>query len=751
MWRVPLLITSVMLIIGLMGITPESRVDTAFEIYFEDDDPDLVAYQTITEEFSREANVVLLLRNRDRSELGVSTYEAAQKLTEIALHDPDVERVGSPTEFEILLTEGTDLITQRVIPDSGPWDATEVSNILRNDPDALGRVISRDATILAISARFYSKPEGTEGLVAASERYRSVAAQLEQQFPEIQILVSGLIPLEATLYEIMVADSLVLVPILSVIVVVAMGFLVGTAVGVIATLLVAGLSALCCLMVIPIMGFAFNDVNVAAILVVITIASADCIHVLMRYFVENRTRTKGVSKKEAVVHALEHVLAPISLTTITTMIGFALFWFAESPPIKQFGLVSAIGVGFALMFTVSVFVPFLSFFPPRRDSVPNIHGAIAATLFWIESRLQSPVMWRAAIVLCCSVGIFAFFNTIDDDIVEYVSEKTEVREAVIISEGQLHGMQFLDIVIRAPKGTLVLSPDITNSSEALVDWLHEHDAVTGVDSLVSQLRRVQAAIDGRDVTDVTLPNTERGLSELLFLLEIVSKPGALESTVNFVRTETKIRVFVGDETASGLLALDTQIKEHAQIVGLTDVADVATTGPTLMFAFLGTKNIVSVLYGTFVFLAVVTIILGLALRSAKLALLSIVPNIFPILLVFGVWYFVNGSLNLAGVTTITAILGLIVDDTIHIMWNYVKSRKSTRATNEALFINLAPALTTTSICFTLGFATLVFSSFAPTQTMGLLVALTIASAYFFDLIMLPRLLKLTDQERTKIV
>ena len=95
----------------------------------------------------------------------------------------------------------------------------------------------------------------------------------------------------------------------------------------------------------------------------------------------------------------------------------------------------------------------------------------------------------------------------------------------------------------------------------MVDWLHEHDAVTGVDSLVSQLRRVQAAIDGSGVADVELPNTERGLSELLFLLEIVSKPGALESTVNFVRTETKVRAFVGDETASELLALDAQIKD----------------------------------------------------------------------------------------------------------------------------------------------------------------------------------------------
>lgn len=743
-WRYACIAISACIVAALVAITPDARVETEFEIYFEPDDPDLLAFQAITQEFPRETNVVLLVRSGSDQPLNADAYNVAKAITDFARADPDVDRVASATEFELLRTNGDEIITQRVVPDQPPYDAGLITNVLLNDPDAVGRVISKDGRFLAIAARFFEKPRDAAGLVDTTERYRTLVHELEASHPDIDILLSGLIPLEATLYEIMVSDSAKLVPLLFSVVVVLMIVFIGSAVGILGTFLVAILSALCTLIAIPLLGFGFNDVNVSAVLVVVTIASADCIHVLVRFFAEKRGGGTCSGPREVIAAAVAHVLPPISLTTLTTMIGFGLFWFADAPPIKQFGVASAIGVGFAFLFTLSVFVPLLAIFPPQRSAVPPIHELIGNTLSRIELRLQNRVAWRAAVLLCLGVGAFSLGNQIDDDIVEYVSDRTDVRTAVNISQGQLNGLQFIDIVLAAPSDGSILQPRTMQAIEDLTYWLQDQPVIAGVDSLASQLQRVQAAIDGQPASDAELPSTEKGLSELLFLLEIVSKPGALNDTVNFVRTQTKLRAYVGDESARSLLQLDQQIKQKVASLELPDDVTLTTTGPTLMFAFLGQKNIISVLWGTLTFLVVVTLVLSVAFRSWRMGALSIVPNLFPVLLVFGIWYFANGTLNLAGITTITAILGLVVDDTIHIMWNYQRADAADRASGKAIFVDLAPALTTTSTCFTLGFAILLLSAFTPTQTMGALVALAIACAYLFDLIMLPRLLAATD-------
>ena len=743
-WRYVCILLSSCFVAALVALTPDAKVETDFEIYFESDDPDLVAFQAITEDFPRETNVVLLVRSLSGQTLNADAYRVAKAITDFASADPDVDRVASATEFELLRTENDDIITQRVVPDQQPYDADTITQALLNDPDAVGRVISKDGRFLAIAARFFKKPGNAAGLVDATERYRTFAQELEATHPGIDVLVSGLIPLEATLYEIMISDSAKLVPLLFAVVIALMIVFIGSAVGILGTLLVATVSALCSLIAIPWLGFGFNDVNVSAVLVVVTIASADCIHVLVRFFAERRKSGTGDDPHGLIVSAITHVLPPIGLTTLTTMIGFGLFRFAEAPPIKQFGVVSAIGVGFAFLFTLCVFVPLLAIFPPQRSTVPRIHNLVGNTLTRIKDRLKSRAAWRAAILLCLGVGAFSLGNQIDDDIVEYVSDKTDVRTAVNLSQGQLNGLQFIDIVLATPSDDSILQPRIMQAIEDLSDWLHTQPVVTGVDSLTSQLKRVQAAIDGQPASVTELPHTENGLSEILFLLEIVSKPGALNDTVNFVRTQTKLRAYVGDESARTLLQLDQKIKEKVSTLDLPGSVKLTTTGPTLMFALLGQKNIVSVLWGTLTFLAVVTLVLSAAFRSWRMGVLSIVPNLFPVLLVFGIWYFVNGTLNLAGITVITAILGLVVDDTIHIMWNYQRADAADKASGKAIFVDLAPALTTTSACFSLGFAILLFSAFTPTQTMGALVALAIACAYLFDLIMLPRLLAATD-------
>jgi hypothetical protein len=170
------------------------------------------------------------------------------------------------------------------------------------------------------------------------------------------------------------------------------------------------------------------------------------------------------------------------------------------------------------------------------------------------------------------------------------------------------------------------------------------------------------------------------------------------------------------------------------------------TGPSIMFANIGKRNIESMLIGTTLALIGISIILIFAFRSLKIGLLSLVPNLIPAAMGFGIWGLMVGQVGLSLSVVTGMTLGIIVDDTVHLLSKYLRARRENNAdTFEAVrysLVTVGPALLITSIILVLGFLVLTFSNFYFNSSMGLLTAIIIAMALIADfLFFLPLLMK----------
>ncbi len=171
-----------------------------------------------------------------------------------------------------------------------------------------------------------------------------------------------------------------------------------------------------------------------------------------------------------------------------------------------------------------------------------------------------------------------------------------------------------------------------------------------------------------------------------------------------------------------------------------------------MFAYISKRNIDSMLRGNAIAIILIAVIMALALRSFGMGALSILPNAVPILMAFGLWALMVGQVGMASATVTATALGIVVDDTVHLLTKYLRGRREKGFNAEDAiryaFRTVGPAILTTTLILTTGFAILAASTFKINAEMGLLTAMAIALALVFDFLFLPALLML-GKDRTE--
>jgi predicted RND superfamily exporter protein len=172
-----------------------------------------------------------------------------------------------------------------------------------------------------------------------------------------------------------------------------------------------------------------------------------------------------------------------------------------------------------------------------------------------------------------------------------------------------------------------------------------------------------------------------------------------------------------------------------------------------MFAHIGQRNITSMLIGTTLALILISILLGFALKSWRFGLISLLPNLAPAAIAFGLWGILSAQVGLGLSVVIGMTLGIVVDDTVHFLSKYIHARREKNATAEQAvhyaFDNVGRALWITTFVLVAGFTVLAQSSFKMNADMGFLTALTIFIALVVDFLFLPPLLILLDKSKHK--
>ncbi|MEM6679298.1 MAG: outer membrane lipoprotein-sorting protein, partial [Pseudomonadota bacterium] len=525
----------------------------------------------------------------------------------------------------------------------------------------------------------------------------------------------------------------------------------------IAVLFLITLSALTGLGAAGWIGFRLNSVTVLAPLYIMTLAVASAVHILSAC---RAAMPDSPDRREWVRRALEEHSSAIIIACVTTAIGFFSLNFSISPPFRQLGNIVGIGVLAALVYTLFLLPALITLFPMRRqagaEAEPRAMMGLANFVVG-NRRVVAPVM--LGVVGVSVIGMSQL--VLEDDFIRYFDERYEFRQDTDFVENRLTGVNELAFVLPAGVPQGINDPAYLAEHETFADWLRTQPEVTHVGTLTDTIKRLTMNMNEDDPSFFRLPETEEAAAQYLFLYELSLGYGRdLTDQINIDKSAMRLNVTLANKTTAEMREITLRagqwLAENAPLIQAAWVADnpdrplVTPTGVVHVFNLISYRDVRAMLTGTALALVLISGVIMIALRSVRIGIVSLVPNLVPAAMAFGIWGYSVGAVTLAIAVVLAATLGIVVDDTVHFLSKYEKGRRAGMSPEDAVrhaFTRVGNALAITSVGLVAGFAVLAFSGFAVNGDMAKLTAITITVALIADFLLLPCLLIFLDKRR----
>ena len=339
---------------------------------------------------------------------------------------------------------------------------------------------------------------------------------------------------------------------------------------------------------------------------------------------------------------------------------------------------------------------------------------------------------------------------LEDDFLRYFDESYETRQATDLYETELGGLNVLEYSVDTGEENGINSVAYLKKLDDFSTFLRAQPEVSHIRSLSDTIKRLNMNMNGDDPAFYQIPESDEEASQFLFLYELSLGYGMdLTDQINVDRSSTRVSAFVGYATTRQLIALDDKIQFWFD----TNAPELKSpvTGQTHVYTMISARDVPSMLQGTTLALVFISFVIFLVLRNLKLGIVSLVPNLLPAMMGFGLWGYMVGNVTLAVSIVVAMTLGIVVDDTVHFMLKYANARKRGESAEDSVryaFKSVGMALTVTSLGLVIGFAILGQSGFAVNRDMARLTAITLSFALFVDFLFLPPLLIFLDRMKT---
>ena len=742
------LLISILLVLSTAYGTKNLIFKGDYKVFFSEENPQLTAFESVQEIYSKSDNVAFILEPTNGDIFTKENLAAVYWLTTESWQVPYSTRVDSISNFQYTVAEEDDLIVEDLVLDPDTLTAADMpklKEIATNDPLLLNKIVSKSGHVTIVNVT--NQLPGVDPITEVPEvagKIREIKAQFEEKFPNINVQLSGMVMMNNTFTETSMSDSSTLVPAMFGVVLLIMVLLLRSFSGTFATLVVIMFSIAGTMGAVGWFGFYLTGPSVSAPTMIMTLAVADCIHILTSYYYEMR---QGTAKKEALQESLRVNFKPILLTSITTAIGFMSMNFSDSPPFRDLGNMVAIGVMLAFVFSITVFPALLMLLPVKASKIsPERNYGIMEKFaeFVVEKR---KVLLPTTAVIIVALASFLPQNKLDDNFVEYFDTTVPFRIATDFMEENLSGFSSIEISIDSRVSGGINDPKFLNTVSDFSEWLRAKEVTDHVSTLSDVLKRLNKNMHADDQAFYKLPE-DRELSAQYLLLYEMSLPYGLDLNNQLNVDKSSTRVIGTFKNLTSVEQIDLEENMYQWFAKNAPDYQVSISSPTLMFAHIGQRNITSMLFGTTVALILISLLLGLALGSVRYGVISLLPNLIPASVGFGLWYFMDGQIGLALSVVAGMTLGIVVDDTVHFLTKYKHARdKYSKSSEEAVkyaFSSVGRALWITTLVLVAGFMVLAQSTFSLNADMGLLTAVTIAVALIVDFLFLPPLLMLLD-------
>jgi len=750
-----LVIVVSLLLVGLLASGAKNlSMTTNYRVFFSEDNPQRLAFEALENTYAKNDNIMFVLAPKDGNVFTRRNLRAVFELTERAWQIPYSSRVDSLSNFQHTRAEGDDLIVEDLVEDPEALDAERLAGIRRialDEPLLKRRLVSDRGHVTAVNVTLQlpgvDEVRETPEAVAYARRLKD---EIEQAYPDIRVYLTGMVIMNNGFSEASMHDMRTLVPLSFAIMMFMLLLMLRGFAGTVMTMVVIIMSIIAAMGAGGHIGFPITPPTATAPTIILTVAIANSVHVLVTFYHNMR---EGMDRIEAMIESLRINLQPVFLTSVTTAIGFLSMNFSDVPPFNHLGNLVAIGVLMSFLLAVTFLPAVISLLPVK---VRVHHEKGDRLMIWLGDFVvrHRGRLLPGMVLLVVALVAFLPRNELNDVFLEYFDQSIPFRQATDFTVENLTGMYLLDYSIESGEPGGISNPEFLREVDAFADWFRAQPETIHVNVITDILRRLNRNMHGDDDEWFRLPESRELAAQYLLMYEMSLPYGLdLNNQINVDKSATRMIVTLQTLSTNEMLALerraDQWLSGHRR-----HIRQAVASGPTLMFAHIGKRNIISMLGGTTVALVLISLIMILALSSVKLGLTSMVPNLVPAAMGFGIWGIFVGEVGL-GLSVVTSMtLGIVVDDTVHYMTKYRRARTEKGYNAEQAvryaFTSVGRALLVTSIVLIAGFMVLAFSDFKLNSGMGLLTALVIGLALLADFLLLPSLLmKIEERSNEK--
>ena len=740
-WRWPVLIFGLMAFLAVGSGMQHLQTPGDYRIYFDEQNPYLEAFDRLQETFTKNDNVLYVIAPRDGEVFTPETLAAIDDLTQRAWKTPYSTRVDSITNFQHTYAEGDDLIVEDLVsPGMSAEDIANARAVALGDPQLVRRLISPSGHVTGVNVTVQLDSPSPEQILETVAFTRELAETIRTEHPGVDIYLTGVIMLNIAFVEAAMGDMITLTPLMYLVVLVIMGIFLRSVLGTFATLLVVLLSTLAAMGGAGWLRMTLTPQVAVVPTLVMTLAVADCVHILTTFFEDLRA---GMERRAAILETLRINLPPVFLTSITTTIGFLSMNSSETPPLREMGNATAIGVMAAFVASVTILPALMAVLPLRiqvretrsRRAMDHLGNSVVAH--------RRPLLALGGILLV-GLALCIPLNELNDNFVRYFDERVPFRQHTDFATAHLTGMYQVEYEVGSGESGGLSDPEYLARLAEFTDWWREQPEVIHVNSLSDVMKRLNKNMHGDDPDRYHLPENRQLAAQYMLLYEMSLPYGLdLNNQIDIDKSATRVTVTLNEISTGELIEVAARGERWLED-NAPEAMHAYGVGSSILFSHITERNIQSMLRGTVFALILISLILVFALKSLRLGVISLVPNLVPAILGFGVWGLLVGKVGFGLSIVMAMTLGIVVDDTVHFLSKYHRARREHElAPPEAVlhtFGRVGWALLSTTIVLVAGFLVLSTSTFAQNSDMGQLTAIVLTFALIADFLFLPPLL-----------
>ncbi|MCX2791140.1 efflux RND transporter permease subunit [Vibrio sp. Sgm 5] len=720
-----------------------------YNIFFDGTNKQLLAFDEIQTTFAKTDNLAIVIAPDNNDVFTPETLQLVQNLTVDSWQVPYSSRVDSIANYQHTEAIEDDLLVEDLLYEDYELTSARIAKIKHialTEPVIKNALISEkgDVTIVNITVQL-PEVDKTAEVQEVMNHINRMIEQYQQNYPNVEFHKAGIIAMNYAFMTAAQEDSSTLVPTMLLVILVFLTIMLRSFLSVIATLVVIIGSVMATMGLSGWAGMFLSTATVNVPTLVMTLAVADCVHVIatMRQSMQN-----GFSKAHSIERSIALNFMPILITSVTTAIGFLMMNMSDSPVLRDFGNLSALGVMIACFLSVTFLPALLKLLPIRVKQNTSKNGSDFMDKlgdFVVTNR--KALLPLSVLVIVVSASLIPL-NKVNDESVKYFDSRSDFRQAADFMEERISGMTNISIAIKTNESQGIADPIFLNSIGRFTDWLRAQPETDHVATLADVYKRLNKNMHADDDAYYSLPQDRELAAQYLLLYEMSLPYGLdLNNQINVDKSSIKMVLTVDNLGSVELVDLENRI--YAWFANNAPQYEVVASSPSLMFAHIGETNMASMLSTLPITLVLISALLIFALRSLKLGLISLVPNIAPAVIGFGLWALISGEINLGLSVVVTLTLGIVVDDAVHFLSKYQRARKEGQTAEQAVryaFHTVGRALWITTVVLVAGFSVLAMSSFRLNADMGQLSAIVIFIALVVDFLFLPTLLMLFDKE-----